>query len=374
MAIPDVQYDQDALTILLVDSDAHDRELCRRAIGHHFGNANIHECDTAAGALAFLHAEPADCILIENVLPDSNGIDFLLALRREVLAQDSAVIMITAHGDEQTAVAAMKLGAKDYLVKSRGMEQALAQTIAQALDRVRHQREVIDYRDRLELSHRAMSEFAHTASHDLKAPLRRIMSYCDLLAAQASERLTAEEKSYIERLGVNAHRMRQLVDDLLVFSTSGEKQESRQPCDVSALIAEVLDYFGDTLEETGAEVLVGAMPPVNVYPVACRQLFQNLIGNALKYRRKAVPPHIEISYMPMPAGHMFTVRDNGIGIAKEHQENIFKTFTRLHRHDDIEGTGLGLSICKKVVEMHGGRIWVDSAPGQGAAFNFTLNG
>ncbi|MBI1216103.1 MAG: response regulator [Alphaproteobacteria bacterium] len=373
-----VQETQGPLTVLLVEDDAHDRELYKRALSRHFSDITIRESETAGKGLASLRESGVDCVLLDNNLPDGNGVDFLSALRREMLVPDAAVIMITGMGDERTAVRAMKLGAMklgagDYLVKERGMEEIVVKSVAQAVERTRHQREIASFRDRLEASHRAMSEFAHTAAHDLKSPLRRVLTYCDMLAEKAAGHMTAEEKGYIERIGVNARRMRQLVDDLLVFSSAEYVQEERAPHDIVVLIEEALENLDEMMRQSEATVEVGAMPRVSVYPVRIRQMFQNLVSNAIKYRKRDAPLQIEISCTPAADGtHTFMVRDNGIGIDGKHLDGIFKAFERLHRHDDIEGSGLGLAICKKVAEMHGGRIWAESEPGAGAAFYFTV--
>jgi light-regulated signal transduction histidine kinase (bacteriophytochrome) len=313
-----------------------------------------------------------DCVILDYNLPDADGIDFIGSFRRESRSPGAAVVMVTGQGSEETAVAAMKQGATDYITKNTIAEGFFPQAIQNATERARLKGKVKQYREDLEKSNRALSEFAHIVSHDMKAPLRRIASYCELIREEAGDRLDGTEAhSYIERLITNAARLQRFIDDLLAFSRVLHSHEDREALDLTAVARDILDDFAPLIAETHAAVTVEPLPVMEAYPVRMRQLFQNLIGNALKYRGEA-PPVVTVSAQEEGDHYLFSVRDNGMGIAPEYQENIFKAFQRLHTQDKIEGTGLGLSICREVVEMHGGRIWVESEPGKGSAFFFTL--
>jgi light-regulated signal transduction histidine kinase (bacteriophytochrome) len=223
----------------------------------------------------------------------------------------------------------------------------------------------------LERLNAELQQFGYIVSHDLQEPLRIITNYVQLLARHFHGKLDAEADEFIAFAVEGAQRMRALITDLLAYTRAGEKQPGDTAVDCGALLAHVLDDLHLAIKDSAAEVTHDALPTV---PGDARQLglvFQNLISNALKFR-SAAPPRIHISARREGAQWVFSVRDNGIGLDPRHAERIFQVFQRLHTRSEYAGTGIGLAICKKIVERHGGRIWVESAPGQGTTFFFTL--
>ncbi len=216
-----------------------------------------------------------------------------------------------------------------------------------------------------------LKDFTHTASHDLKAPLRHIVSYCEILRDEFGDRMGPEGLGYTLRLIVNAQRLQRLVDDLLAYSLVTDSLEEMRYVDFDSVTHEVLETLEESVSEAGAVVSVEGMPRILAYPVRVRQLLQNLISNAIKYRR-AETPQIIVRCEEAGSDHKFSVADNGLGIEPDYLEMIFDAFKRLHSRDDIEGSGLGLCICRKIVAMHKGRIWVESTPGKGSTFYFTI--
>ena len=247
----------------------------------------------------------------------------------------------------------------------------------------------------LQRSNAELEQFAYVASHDLQEPLRMVTSFVGLLADRYQGQLDADADEFIGYAVDGAKRMQQLILALLDYSRAGTRGQPPQPTDANASLDDALWSLGLAIEAAGATVTHEPLPVVLADPVQLSQLFQNLIGNAIKFRG-AAPPEVHVSARRMddvkladdvtgsPMSHRtssivhrpshweFAVRDNGIGIEPQFFERIFVIFQRLHKHSEYPGTGIGLAICKKIVERHGGRMWVESAPGQGSTFYFTL--
>jgi PAS domain S-box-containing protein len=223
----------------------------------------------------------------------------------------------------------------------------------------------------LERSNAELQQFAYVASHDLQEPLRTISSYLQLLHRRyKGKELDDNAEEFITFAVDGAKRMQALIQDLLAYSRVGKRDTAFAPTDCGTLAAEVVAALQATIVEKGAVVEHDALPIVLGDASQLRQLLQNLVGNALKFCKEA--PVIRISAQPHGEQWQFTVRDNGIGIDPAHAERVFIIFQRLHTREEYEGTGIGLALCRKIVERHGGRIWVESRPGQGAAFHFML--
>ncbi|MCY2996301.1 MAG: ATP-binding protein [Planctomycetota bacterium] len=220
-------------------------------------------------------------------------------------------------------------------------------------------------------SNTELEQFAYVASHDLREPLRTIASYCQMLEQRFGEQLAPEARDYVLRSAEAANRLRALINDLLTYSRVGTRGKPLEPADTNKVLELALSNLGVVIEETGATISHSSLPWVSGDVTQLIQLFQNLIANAIKFRGES-PPQVHVSVEEEGAEWIFSVRDNGIGIAPEHFNRIFSIFQRLHGQKEYPGTGIGLAVCKKTVERHGGRIWVESEPGQGSKFCFTL--
>jgi len=216
-----------------------------------------------------------------------------------------------------------------------------------------------------------LEQFAYVASHDLQEPLRAVAAYTQLLAKRYQGKLDADADRFIAHAVDGAHRMQTLIRDLLAYSRVGARGCQFQPTDAGAALDRALAALPLALHESGAEVTRDALPSVLADSAQLSQLFQNLAGNAVKFRADQ-PPRVHVSACRDGPAWRFSVRDNGIGIDPRHAERIFVIFQRLHTRRAYPGTGIGLAICKKIVERHGGRIWVESQPGHGADFRFTI--
>ena len=226
--------------------------------------------------------------------------------------------------------------------------------------------------EELTRSNQELERFAHVAAHDLQEPCRTIISYAQLLEKRCGDGLDRDGRDFLQYLIGGAHRMRDLVSDLLAYSRVKDKAAPFEPLECGALVAGVLADLNRTIAEADAQVTVGDLPTVSGDRQQIVQLFLNLLGNALKFRAEGRRPEIRVT--ARRAGDMweFCIADNGIGIAEAYHQRVFEVFQRLHGPDRYPGTGIGLSICRKVLERHGGTIRVESREGEGSRFYFTL--
>lgn len=228
----------------------------------------------------------------------------------------------------------------------------------------------------LERSNAELEQFAYVASHDLQEPLRMVTSYCDLLARRYKGKLDKDADDFLAFAIDGATRMKQLIEELLHYSRVGREGKPLVPTDCGTIVQVALDNLQVAIEETHASIACDPLPTVLADSLQLTQVFQNLIGNALKFRSDQ-PPSIHISAQCPLKGQdqsqwVFAVRDNGIGFEQQFGDRIFTIFQRLHNREEYPGSGMGLAITKKLIERHGGRIWAESAPGEGSTFFFTL--
>ncbi len=220
-------------------------------------------------------------------------------------------------------------------------------------------------------SNKDLEDFAYVVSHDLQVPLRSVKGYCQVLKRRWEERLDEEANEFIDLAVGGAQRMEKLIRDLLRLSRVSTRAKPMQLAAVGEIVGEVLQNLAAAIDETGATVTHDKLPSVLADATQLGQVFQNLVENAIKFRGDQTP-RIQISAQQQDGQWLFSVRDNGIGVAPDHAERIFQVFQRLHGQNEYPGTGIGLAICKRVIERHGGRIWLESKPGEGSVFHFTL--
>jgi PAS domain S-box-containing protein len=238
-------------------------------------------------------------------------------------------------------------------------------------ERVRAEDALARQAQELARSNADLEQFAYVASHDLQEPLRMVASYTQLLARRYRDKLDEDAHEFIGYAVDGVTRMQALIGDLLAYSRVGKGGGAVERADLEAVFQRTLDVLRTAIEESGATVTSSPLPTVEADPAQMGQVLQNLVGNGLKFRG-AEPPRVHVSAERTGDEWMISVRDNGIGIAPEYAQRIFVIFQRLHTRTEYAGTGIGLAICKKIVERHGGRIWVESTEGQGSTFFFTL--
>jgi signal transduction histidine kinase len=362
------------LRVLHVEDNELDAELVAQAMQRDGFSASIVVVQAEKDFERELVAHRPDVVLADYNLPQWQGMEALEVLRREGL--DAPLILVSGALGDVTAVECIKRGATDYVLKD-GLAR-LPEAIRRALQekrmlRLRKQAEEDLARkvEELARSNSDLEQFAYVASHDLQEPLRMVAAYTQLLGERYRGKLDENADKYIGYASEGAQRMQTLIQDLLAFSRVGRKDSPSERVDCDAAMAEVMMSMGPAIKESGAAVTYAALPTVWAERSQMTQLFQNLIGNAIKFRGEEAPA-ISVQVEKADAQWLFSVSDNGIGISPEYAENIFVVFHRLHARTEYPGNGIGLSICKKIVERNGGKIWVEPRPGHGSVFKFTL--
>ena len=360
------------LTILIIDDCLEDREILVR----HFAQItqqdfHIIQTDSGAEGWDLCQSEKPNCILIDYQMPDLDGLEFIQALTEKEEEQFLPVLMLTGQGSETVASEAMKGGASDYLVKGKLTSEGLYRAVTRAIEKSHLLRTNYQQRREIERSYRELEQFAHTASHDLQAPVRRIAKFLELLQLDLGGTLSERSKDYLDRALKGASHMQRLIKDLLDFSLIGGAKGTFQPVKLDEVLKDVLAQLEVMIFNTNTKIDVTALPIVMGNHTFLHQLFQNLIANAIKFRGQA-SPKIEIFARDTGAKWIVTVKDNGMGIPSDSFETIFGIFQRIDNGNHVEGTGIGLALCKKIIELHHGHIWVESIVNEGTAFHLTF--
>ena len=325
-----------------------------------------------------------DLIMLDVMMPVVDGFETCRRLKASPATRDIPVIFMTALTDTGDKLTGFGVGGVDYVTKPldgaevlaridthltlHGLRKRLEERNAQLQIEIAARRET---EAALLRSNTELEQLAYVASHDMQEPLRMVASYLQLLAQRYQGQLDADADEFIGYAVDGAKRMQALITDLLAYSRVGTKARPFQPTECNEIVDIALGNLALAIKETGALIRVGPLPRLMGDPSQLRQLFQNLVANAIKFRR-AEPPTVDISAEPAGDAWRFGVTDNGIGIADEYHERIFVLFQRLHGRSDYPGTGIGLAICKKVVDRHGGEISLQSTLGVGTTFSFTI--
>jgi signal transduction histidine kinase len=324
--------------------------------------------DDLADAAAFLsYAFGAIAVLIAAAL-----ITTLILLRRTVTLPLGVLgrrVRRVAQGEFDSKIDGS--GPRDIADLAKDVE-SMRQRIVDELSALREAHEQLDAQTRdLERSNAELEQFAYVASHDLQEPLRKVASFCQLLEQRYRGQLDERADQYIDFAVDGAKRMQQLINDLLAFSRVGRTSGDFAPVNLDEVGRRVLADLDALRVESGARVVVGDLPTVNGEATLLAVVLRNLIGNAIKFRSEA-PPEIRLTAVRQEDEWLISCSDNGIGIDTEYAERVFVIFQRLHPKDEYPGTGIGLAMCRKIVEHHGGRIWLDADAGPGTTFCFTL--
>jgi signal transduction histidine kinase len=308
------------------------------------------------------------------------GVVIWVALRRAVTApldHLAAETRLVAAGDFRRRVAVggpveIQVLARDVEAMRRRIVAALEES-EEAREELRAQTEILaSQADDLRRSNDELEQFAYVASHDLQEPLRKVASFCQMLDRRYSGQLDERADQYIAFAVDGAKRMQLLINDLLTFSRVGRTSAGMVDVDTRELANRALDTLEEVRLEAEAEVEVGPLPVVHGDASLLTQLFQNLLGNAMKFRAPGRPSRVRLAAELEDDEWHFRCEDNGIGVEPQYAERVFVIFQRLHSKDQYDGTGIGLALCKKIVEYHGGRIWLDTDRQEGSAIHWTL--
>ena len=399
--------------ILIVDDTPDSLELLRRLLKE-FGY-RVRPAANGRHALKSVAARLPDLILLDVKMPGMDGYEVCRRLKSKEHSRNVPVIFISAYGETANKVEGFRAGGVDYIAKpfereevlarveshlrlgklTEHLEQEVSQRTAEltlANQRIRQQiaerkvieealrrlnleldRRVLERTAELEAANEEMRAFTYTVSHDLRAPLRHIDGFLELLQQKAEAVLDDQSRHYMDTISKAARKMSLLIDDLLSFSRMGQHAMSFKPVDLKPLVHEVIQDFEPDAEGRTIEWRIGDIPAVDGDAAMLRIVFGNLIDNALKFTRPRQKARIEIGTLPGQASEtVIFVRDNGVGFDMAYADKLFGVFQRLHHIDEFEGTGIGLANVRRIVARHGGRTWAQGEPGQGAAFFFSL--
>jgi signal transduction histidine kinase len=361
------------LQVLVVQHNPLEAALALRTLRDDGFDVTADVVQDESGFIKALGAHSPEVVLADYNLPGWKGMDALNVIRREGL--DIPLILVSAALGDATAVECIRQGVTDYVLKDEldRLPEVIRRALREKHERgLRHkvQEDLAKKVDELARSNADLEQFAYIASHDLQEPLRMVTAYTQLLAERYRGKLDENADKFIGFASEGALRMQVLIQDLLAFSRVGRKEASADVvCD--DVVKETLLALTSAIQESGAVVTQGELPTLWADRMQIAQLFQNLIGNAIKFHGKE-PPTISIQADKLGERWQFSVTDNGIEIEPQYAENVFVVFQRLHGRSDYPGNGIGLAICKKIVECYGGKIWVESQGGSGSTFKFTM--
>jgi signal transduction histidine kinase len=388
------------LRVLIVEDNERDAALLVRELQRGGYDLAFKRVDTQDAMNAAIETQSWDLVVSDYSMPCFSA-QAALALVKE-RALDLPFIIVSGAVGEEVAVEAMRAGAHDFMPKGkftrllpairRELQEATGRAERrviehqlrdakqrEATERKRQDAELARHVAALERSNQELDDFAYIASHDLKEPLRGLSNNAKFLRDDYADKLDQDGVNRLLRLGYLSQRMEQLVNDLLYFSRLGRQDLAIQPTDLNAVIRDIEMMSETTLTERNVTIVIPRpLPPISCDTTRITEVFRNLISNAAKYNDNEAK-RIEIGRLPtLETRHgtendVFYVRDNGIGIAAEFHEDIFRIFKRLNAEDnDKKGTGVGLTFVRKIIERHGGRIWLNSLPGKGTTFYFTI--
>jgi two-component system sensor histidine kinase/response regulator len=319
--------------------------------------------ENLASGIEALADRDFDLVILDLGLAESQGLETLS--RFIVHCPNTPIVVLTTNEDIQLSINAIKAGAQDFLVKGDISPNTLGRALRYAVER-------FEILNELEEKNQSLNTFAIAASHDLKTPLRNILLVIDFFRTDYAEWLPPEGVDSLDKIQGAGTRLFSLIDSLMEFMKAETRLVNSGPVSIALCVQETLSLMSHIIEQTHAEISVDPnLPSVTGNEGLLIRVFQNLIGNALKYI-KGRAPRIRVGAREEPHEIVIYVADNGIGIDEQYYERIFEPLKRLHTQQEYSGSGIGLAVCKRIVTAHDGRIWVESKPGEGSTFYFTL--
>lgn len=366
-------------------------------------------------ALDLLKLQVPDCILLDLIMPGLSGRETCQLIKQNEAWRHIPVAILTAVEEAQAMIEGINAGADDYIPKSsefdvlkarvraqlrrkqfeeeyRAIQHRLLEKELQAAEAIRTLNAELENRVQqrtadLKLANEELESFSYSVSHDLRAPLRAIDAFSKMLLEDFCDQMPAEGQRYLKVIRQNTAHMAVLIDDLLALSRLGRAEIAKSPVSMGEIVCHAIEDLGPEQKGRTVEFVIGELPCYNADPVLVRQVFANLLSNALKYTRPRKKAHIEIGATTVgslresgvapgdlldPRACVYFVRDNGVGFDMKYADRLFSPFQRLHRPEEFEGTGIGLATVQRIVRKHGGHVWVNAAVDRGAVFYFTL--
>jgi signal transduction histidine kinase len=404
--IDHVIQNRDQYDILIVDDTQDSLEILNHILEER--GYRVRLATTGRFALKSVAAKLPDLILLDVKMPEMDGFEVCRRLKSDEQSRNVPVIFISAYGETANKVEGFKAGGVDYITKPFESEEVLArvdiqlrlhelterleqqvdlrtQQLQQEIAERRHaEKKLGEYRDhleelvrgrtaQLEAANKEIHSFTYTVSHDLRAPLRHIDGFIELLQKKMMPALDEQDRHYMDAIASAAKKMGLLIDDLLSFSWMGRHALSIQKVNLDPLVRDVIQQLEPDAAGRNIAWRVRDLPAVKGDMSMLRMVLDNLISNALKFTRTRQQAQIEIGSLPgRNSETVIFVRDNGVGFDMTHADKLFGVFQRLHRTEEFEGTGIGLANVHRVITRHGGRIWAEGKPDRGAAFFFSL--
>lgn len=365
-----IAISQSKKEILVVDDTPDNLRLLSAILTQH--NYEVRKALNSSQAIASVEADAPDLILLDIKMPGMDGFEICTALKQNPASQEIPIIFISALDDALDKVRAFAVGGADYITKPFQEAEVLAR-IQNQLHILTLQGQLKAQNEELARSNQALEQFAYIVAHDLQQPLQSIIGYSKIISLQCSSSLTIPAQGYLEKISEAGNRMQHLIKDLLSYAQIGKDRRDSITQDGNIILKKALDNIDIALKTSRAKLDYPTFPPLLGNETQLIQLFQNLIGNAIKFSRPDTVPVIMITVGQQNQNYwLFEIQDQGIGISPKNLRAIFELFQRVDKANDIPGTGIGLAICKKIVESHGGEIWASSELGVGTKFSFTL--
>jgi len=327
---------------------------------------------TGNSAIASARAIPPDVILLDICLSEIDGYKICQILKSDPITSRIPIIFISALDDISDKLKAFESGGIDYITKPFHEAEVLVRVETQ-LRLQKLQCQLVQRNSELRRSNRDLEQFAYAVSHDLQQPLQSMVGFAKLLLMKHQTDLDKTSYGYLQNIVQSGDRAHQLIQNLLSYAQFEPQNAGFGLVDCNQLVMRVLDNLQTTISEKNASITYAPLPTLIANETQLLQLFQNLLTNAIKFVTSQRSPHVQIAASKQNHEWLFEIRDNGIGIDSQNLESIFGVFQRLHTEEEYPGTGIGLAICQKVVELHNGRIWVESQPDVGSTFYFTLS-
>jgi signal transduction histidine kinase len=368
--------------VLLVEDNAGDARLIQESLADTRGAPfELEFADRLASALRRLAEGGIDAVLLDLGLPDSKGQQTFDQAKAG--APGVPIIVLTGLGDDALALKMVEDGAQDYVAKIGLDGGTLARAIRYAIARERAEQQIRKFNEELEhrvavrtaelqAANKELEAFCYSVSHDLRAPLRHMDGFSRILLETCGPDLNPDGQKCLKRICEAAGQMGRLIDDLLKLSRVGRQTLSLESVALKTIVDRVLGGLNGEVEGRDIQWRIAELPSVTCDPGLMRQVFDNLIGNAVKFTRKRTMATIEIGQTIAKGAPAFFVRDNGAGFDMKYADKLFGAFQRLHGQSDFEGTGIGLATVQRIIQRHGGRIWAEAEPEKGATFYFTV--
>lgn len=388
---------KDELNILLVEDNEGDERLIRELLGEqHLIRFNVDLASSLKESESKIPENKFDIILLDLGLPDSNGLETLFKFKA-LFPELATIIILTGLNDTEVGLKAVNSGAQDYIIKGHVDSDKLLKSIIYSYERSRLNNElksqiearklaekeilklnseleqrILDRTAQLKIVNLELEAFSHSVSHDLRAPLRHINGFAEILKEEYYDQLPEKAKNYLDTISDSAKKMNILIDDLIKLSRTNRIELKKSMLKMNQVLDDALSEVQPLLENRKVDINISTLPEVIGDYNLLRLVWVNLLDNAIKYTRPRKKAVINIDYKEEKEEFIFCIHDNGVGFDMNYAQKLFGAFQRLHSTDEFEGTGIGLSNVRRIISRHSGRTWAEAELDKGASFYFSL--